>query len=532
MKRIQIVAAGMFSAALAACGPVAPPVVVAPAPTVATLAVVVKSDQGIDIAGADCKVHTGETGTTNDSGYVNWLLSAGEHRDRHVDCAASGYEPNGIDFSPFLRDQQQTIVLRAIPPPVAEAPSFASTARPLVGPLRVQDKLFRDDTGYRRIFFNSWFTALRTLRDNPPEFYRQLDAIAAANYQGVRVFLAVGGWMDYWDGHEVAPVTFKKWHFNRENGGHLDDDRSRPGRGVVIEAWPDFDPLYRTMIRAFKARKLRFDFAFGDMQMIVGNDQAKELELHRRLSRIAAEEGGLEVVALVEGTNEVPLNRYGGDGAASIEQLGRILAIWRQAIPGVLTTQGAFLSEEPDRLYASVTYGQVAAVHVTRDPIVNAIKRTAGLVFWEGNWRAFPVPFWHTEPAGPGKDSYAAQNDPANLTALYSMQSLTGAASNYFNGPAVRGDGPLESTWGFKELPKILSVLPENVATWTHDSNRRGGIMYWFQGTTFASVTYKDWDPSPPRPIADWTLYAGDQVTQGTGTPPSKITGLLVGHFQ
>jgi Fascin domain len=85
--------------------------------------------------------------------------------------------------------------------------------RPFFGPLRVQDKLFYDDNGPRRVLFCSWFPALRILRDSPEEFYRQLDSITEAGYQGIRTFLCVGGWDDYWNGREVAPVTFVKWFF-------------------------------------------------------------------------------------------------------------------------------------------------------------------------------------------------------------------------------------------------------------------------------------------------------------------------------
>lgn len=421
-----------------------------------------------------------------------------------------------------------------VPSPEPQNPTTSTptaSARPLVGPLRVQNKLLCDDSGYRRVLFCSWFTALRMLRDNPAEFDRQLGAIAAAGYQGFRTFLAVGGWMDYWDGHEVAPITFQKWHFNRDNGGHLSDDRTRPGTGAVIEGWPDYDDLLRTLLRKVRACGLRLDVTVGDMQMIVANDQAKELALHRRLAAICAAEGGRDVIALVEGTNEFPINRYGGDGDPSIEQLGRVLAIWREAIPAVLTTEGAILSEDSDKLYAGARYGEVAAVHVTRDPFETCMKHTFGLYWWEGDPRHFPVPFWNTEPAGPGKDSYAPQNDPANLTALYALHALLGQGSNYFSGPAVRGDGPLESTWGFVELPKILAVLPEDVATWDHATDGRGGIVYFFKDKQFATSTIGAWNTAPPRPVASWTLYAGNEIKSGTGDPP-RATGLLVGTFQ
>jgi hypothetical protein len=246
--------------------------------------------------------------------------------------------------------------------PAPPKPSILTATRPLVGPLRVQNKLFRDDTGYRRVFFASWFTALRTLRDNPTEFDRQLDAIVAAGYQGFRVFLAVGGWSDYWDNHEVLPVGFQKWFYT---GNLQRSDRL----GAQLTAWPDYDDLLRTLFRKVRARGLRLDVTGGDYQIIFGNDQAKELALARRVAAIAAEEGGTDVIALVEGTNEFPINRYGSDSDASVEQLGRVLDIWRKAIPGVLTTEGAVISEEPEKLLLGARYGQVAAVHVSRDPI-------------------------------------------------------------------------------------------------------------------------------------------------------------------
>lgn len=404
------------------------------------------------------------------------------------------------------------------------APIGSHIARPLVGPLRVQDKLFRDDTGYRRVFFCSWFPALRILRDNPTEFTRQIDAIAAAGYQGARVFLAVGGWMDFWDGREVAPITFTKWYFT---GNHLRSERM----GATIEAWPDYDDLYRTLLRAFKARGLRLHVTTGDMQIIVGNDTAKEIDLHRRFARIAAEEGGADVIALAEMTNEFPLNRYGSQ-AESIAQMGRLIEIWRRAIPGLLTAQGAIpQNEEPESLRLASTHGDLCIVHPTRSPAAMALKRSMGLIYFEGNYRGFAKAFWQGEPMGDGEDSYQRQDDPAVLTAMYAIHALTGQASNQFSGPAVRSRQPLESVWGFTGLPRILAALPEDIATWDRETAGRGAILYWTKGDRFATATFQDWDPSPPRPIADWTLYTGTEIHSGTGTPP-RATGLLVGMFQ
>lgn len=399
------------------------------------------------------------------------------------------------------------------------------TNRPLSGPLRIQDKLFRDDSGWRRVLFCSWFPALRILRDNPAEFERQINAIAAANYQGIRIFLAVGGWMPYWDGREVVPVRFQKAHFDPA-AGHL-----RPVfDGPWMEAWPDYDDLLRTLLRACRARKLRLHVTCGDMQIICP-DPNHEIDLHRRFARICGEEGGTDVIAVAEVTNEFPLNRFGGDSAQSLGQMGHVIDVWQAAIPGVLTMQGAIpQNEEVASLQNASTHGLVCAVHVTRSPVPMCLKRTFGLVYFEGNYRGFPKPFWEGEPAGPGEDSFQRLDDPASLIALYAYHGLTGQASNQFSGPAVRAFVSLESVWGFTELPALFAQhLPEDVATWDHGSNGRGGIEYWWKGNDFRTASFIDWDTAPPRPVASWTIYDGN-VHAGTGTPP-RTTGLIGGRF-
>ncbi len=399
------------------------------------------------------------------------------------------------------------------------------TRRPLIGPLRVQDKMLRDDSGWRRVLFCSWFPALRILRDNTQDFTRQLDAIAAAGYQGIRIFLAVGGWSDYWDGREVAPVGFTKWFWT---GNFHRTDRY----GAHIDAWPDYDDLLRTLLRACRSRKLRLHVTTGDMQIICP-DPGQELELHRRFARICAEEGAWDVIALAEVTNEFPINRYGADSSQSIAQMGRIVQAWRDGCPGVLTAMGAIpQNEEPESLTKASTHGDLCAVHVTRSPVATALKRTFGIIYWENNpYRGFPKAFWEGEPAGPGQDSFDRMDDPPSLTALYSLHALTGQASVRFQGAAVRFKQPLDSEWGFKELPLIMEQLPEDIATWDRETASHGAILYFTKGQRFATAMFTEWDPTPPRPIATWTLYMGSEIKSGTGTPP-KATGLLIGTFQ
>lgn len=537
MKRTvsAFIAIVLASAACVVSPSTAPPFQT-PAAPLATLGVEVVDQAGVPKPGAAAKVHTQtETTSTNNAGYASWVLPTS--KDGYgLSVSADGCQDAFKSVLPFLANEQVRIEL-VCQLPTPPTPPFVVTPRPLVGPLRVQDKLFRDDSGYRRVFFASWFTALRTLRENPVEFDRQLDALAAAGYQGARVFLAVGGWSDYWDGYEVAPVTFQKWFYT---GNFMRTDRL----GSTMAAWPDYDDVYRRLLRKFKERGLRLHVTTGDMQIITGADLAKELELHRRFARIAAEEGGTSVIALAEVTNEFPFNRYGSDSQESIAQMGRVIDTWRQAIPGVLTAQGAIpQDEEPASFTKASTFGQVVMTHTTRRPVGVSLKRTLAIIYFEGDWRAFPKPFWQGEPAGPGDDSFDRVDDRPALTSLYALHALSGQASNQFAGPSVRGcvrsqgsrcveTGPLEAAWGFKELPAILANLPEDVATWSRSTAGGGAILYWSKGQQFATATFEEWDPTPPRPIAEWTLYAGDQVTRGTGAPPAKATGLLIGTFR
>lgn len=409
--------------------------------------------------------------------------------------------------------------------------------RPLVGPLRVQDKLLRDDTGFRRVHFDSQFDLLRTLRDEPERYTKLQDDCVDAGYQGRRVFLNVGGWMGFWDGHEVLATNVAKWYFDRNNGGH-----HRPaGYGTTLQRWPDYDDLFRHLLRDCLARGLRLHVTFGDCQIFFEHDTNgdQEVALTDHLARIAAEEGGSKVIAFWETTNEVPINRRGGTSPQAIDHMGRLIRTVKQHLPDVLCGMGAFLSEEPDQLYASITYGDVCFVHVTRSPEEMCLKRTHALTHWEGDWRHFPVPYDEGEPAGPnigpmdgqGDDMYQPISDPAMLLALYAMHALLGHVSTWFDGGAVRSTADSTLAWGYDEIPRILvDTLPEDIATWANASNGRGGIAYFFKGKDFRTAMYATWDTSPPQPIAEWTLYTGTGVTKGTGTPP-RSTGYLVGRF-
>jgi hypothetical protein len=378
------------------------------------------------------------------------------------------------------------------------APTVVTTARPLVGPLRTHDKLFADDTGPRRVLFYSWFPALRVLRDDPVAFTEQVDRIAAAEYQGFRTFVAVGGW-EYWAGREVAPVTF---HNNA---------------GTRIEAWPDFDEQWRTLLRLCRERQLRLHVTTGDAQFVFAGNPSLELETHRRLARIAQEEGGSAVIAVWEAHNEYWQNSLYGDTPDQDAQDARILGAVREVLPQVLTMRGSLNSEEPADLERSVGTGDVCAIHQTRSPAMQAIRRTFGLYYWQGHPHFFHKPFWFGEPPGMGDDVYQPLPSREYLLGVHAVMALTGYAVNYFDGPSVRSRVPIGAGWGFAEIPRLLARIPDDIGTWGGSAGPNGAIWYWHRGAQFFTVTVEGWNYAPPRPVAAWTAIGPDGEETGEG---------------
>lgn len=415
-------------------------------------------------------------------------------------------------------------------------PVVTECVRPFVGPLSVQDKLFRDALGFRRVLGDSSFNLMRMLREHRSLFDQVISDTVTNRYQFSRVFLFVGGWTG-WLGSEVQPPwSYQTWQHSPQTG------MLRPaGLGPVMPGWSDWPDLFRQLCREFRSRKLRLHVTTGDVQIICP-DPNQEIAFHDMASKIAAEEGGSDVIAFWEVTNEYPINRVGGNSAASIEQMGRIIATVRRNLPDVLCAEGSCISEEPVELYASAKHGQLAAVHVSREwPM--CLKRTLGLVNWEGQWRHFPVPFYHGEPKGMnappydddrGDDMYQPSFDPAEMSALHAMIALTGAGDNYFTGSSVRLNNLNSAVWGYKEIPEMLErELPDEsfAATCKREFAPGGAIMYFTNGKRFATAADKTWDATPPRPVASWRLYRGPDVTEGTGAPPRNFTGALFGDF-
>jgi hypothetical protein len=403
-------------------------------------------------------------------------------------------------------------------------------AEPLSGPLRVQGRSYADATGPRTVFFCSWFPALRIWRDDRDAAQRQLDAIAAAGWQGIRVFTAVGGWQPYWDGREVAPVTFRK----QFEGG---------APGALVEAWPDYDDQLRSFLAAVRARDLRLHLTTGDAQ-IVFPDADAERAFHRRVAGLVRDAGGSEVVALYEVWNEGWQNNALGQSDAALAQARAILQDVETVLPGALTAISAAPGgADPGAAAAWAAGAHVRVVHGPRSPPARALAEAFALVHDAGAVRPLEKPVWQGEPTGPDgsrAEVYDPMNDPAWLLALYVVHQMTGQATVFFNGPAVRYHEPLDATWGFRELPRLFALLPRDIGTWPHVADGHHGsapltalqfgsgdrtgpdnLFQTWNDRHVVAVIYGGagpWELDARRPLRRWRVVGPEGVEhEGTG---------------
>jgi hypothetical protein len=417
-------------------------------------------------------------------------------------------------------------------------PAFHVCRRPLDQP-RIVNKMWTDASGYRRMLGDSLFNVLRIFRDDPALGIEHLDQSAFYGYQWSREFIYVGGWAGFWDGAEVLPVQCRKWQW----GGNVTRPRDVNGvlqYGPTLPAWADWDDLFARWIEEHVKRKMKIQITGGDGQIIFPGESGKEaeLEMHRRAARIvrSVDPGA---AFIWEGQNEIPMNSREAGSDRDYEHYKRIIAEVKNILPNILTAQGAGLSEEPDRLYASAEGADVVTVHFIRDPFATCLKHTLGSIYWEGKWRAFIRAIVNGEPKamnagdpndGKGDDSYLPSRSAGEMYALHGMAALIGLADVNFTGAAVKLTDFNANVPTYRQLPELMEQwLPEDIATWDHETAGRGAILYFTKDKEFRTTLHGSWDVTPPRAVASWTHY-GDVITYGTGRPP-QATGFLVGRF-
>lgn len=316
------------------------------------------------------------------------------------------------------------------PPIHPPEPPTTQYVAPLQGYVRHQPSAsIGDDTGPRSVRFCSYFGALGDLRDRPALFHQNLDLIPG-RWQGARIFwhLASSGWVNA--GRNVSPFD------------------------------PNFDALLLEALSQFSKRGLRVQLTSGDHQFFPPNT-----DRHGLYARIAAlcKRVNDKVVSISEVINEARVNSHEGEDWAFWASLSKD---FQQVYPwGVHGTSDPGDQEEPaDLRAASRPPATCTLLHGTRIDYISAIRRAFNVKF-EGVPELYVV---QGEPNAEGTDVYQgwpAGPQHAEVFGLHTMIVLTGQVLTFFGDAALYKHIPLDSDWGFSNLPRLWRemAIPEDI---------------------------------------------------------------------
>lgn len=326
--------------------------------------------------------------------------------------------------------------------------------RPLSGQVRAIGRSFGDATGPRIVHGCSDFAALPKFHQDRDKALRELDTIAA-HQQYVRVLWRLNGWM--WSGEG-----------SRWPSANLSVDPARDG-------W--YDEVLRAYLTACHERGLRVNLSAGDMN---NWSQAQMEDGFRRTAQIAASVSP-ELVWLGAVTNEMrgtwsdSMEEYERDKFRErqdyIGRAAQLLAIWQQHYPwGMRAISDPFTQDRVGMQRLSIAPATCALIHDVRWETKDAIRRA-----FNSQYENYPgKPVVQDEPTGPNgspphgpftRHVYQPIEDHDDLLAIYTMHALTGQASTYFNDPALVSREPIDSTWGFKQIPAAWRAMeiPEDI---------------------------------------------------------------------
>ena len=404
----------------------------------------------------------------------------------------------------------------------------SGTSRLLDGPLRAMPGGYLgDSTGYRRILMGSDFPYFMLWEVDNAEARRGKQALLRHGYQGSRDYILIvdGSNTPHPPGHYWFGRSVTKQHFRRNAVEALQYSGSLGLRTVLSLAHRptmqedlDWCEEWTTIIKA------------GDCQKYLA---------------------WVEVLG-----NEIDVNRsdLAGDINAGMEWAGRLQAIVRKNLPGLILTNGSFGNESDTQdpryphsptLTNSARGADSMDIHNWRG--VDFVKHSHTMWLSTHYYGSLRIPIVEGETGGEnvpyptfqlGGDVSTPCNDEQLLFAEIAMQLFTGQAVIYLNGPGVRRKYPLDSTLYFPKLAKACDILPEDIATWHDDGNP----SFFNKGKDFFYVGLAAYGPDghkqaehPPRPVATWEFYGmNGLVGKGVGQPviPNGwIGGVLKGRY-
>jgi len=373
--------------------------------------------------------------------------------------------------------------------------------RPLQGDVTPHGRSFRDASGPRLVHGCSDFAALCKYHENRDQYLRELD-VTAGHQQYTRILWRLNGW---------------KW---TDSGLTVDPIR---------DGW--FDDVLAGVLDAHQQRGLKVNLSSGDMNH--WTDQQAE-ESFRRVATIADDFG--DTVWLSGCTNEMQGTWSPGETEENIARGYALMDVWRSIYPG-----GCWAVSDPavrDREGMAGLAGNVALIHDQRWEIDDAIRHC-----FNTRYENDPgCPVVQDEPTGPNgapphsdfsRLVYQPIDDPNELAALYTMMIATGQAATYFNDPALVSRQPLDSTWGFRELPALWRALaiPEDIGQGSLGAGHTGAGPLLVEGTHAAradgvrhggyslGVISGAWDGAPwavrVASSGTWSTWYADGASSG-----------------
>jgi hypothetical protein len=325
--------------------------------------------------------------------------------------------------------------------PPAPPPPPPGAVRKLVGPVRLIGRSFGDDTGPRILHGCTDFGGVVKYHEDRDKALASLD-VTAAHQQYIRVAYRLNGWL---------------W---TTSGLTLDPSR---------DAW--WEDSMRGYLQACHDRGLRVMLTCADM-----NDwtDAQMDDGVRRAAQIAASVSPT-VVWLHEWNELRSIWRPGDENDAQVEKLRALSRIWQQHYPWSQRGLSDPASQDRDGMKRlSQDPATVALIHNVRWSAADAIRRAFNAPY--DNWPGKPIV--EGEPTGPNgsppqsdfsRHVYQPTEDHDDLAAIYTMLAITGQGVTYFNDPALVSREPLDSTWGFKEIPALWRQMeiPEHIGQGT-----------------------------------------------------------------
>lgn len=391
-------------------------------------------EQAMDIIIADSRTGAGVPDVWVECGNLGWGHTNADgylFRERVfsfevLECLfqRDGYHTVTQPFTPSPSDPRMDVVMER------DAPQHPN---PMQGRLRIEGGCFRDDTGCVNPIYAHGGDLYSVYVRDTARALRELDAVAAAGYHGLRVWSTLGceggscshsG--EYWYGREVGPQ-------------------------VTPDYWSRIDSFFADA----RSRGLRLVWSQGDVRAL-GDRRHAMGEFARR---------GNDVIDFIDCGNEA----Y-GTGEPDPRKLAECIRYYAEAGGRALKSTTDAPIYRPGETWAKwvLPPSDVFDVHSFRRDHPRDMRRHA---FNYGYENPPPLPFGiSSEPPGNGWRVSGTPNKHElddEAVALLALGSLLGRQAHvWFSGQGVILEGGLNQEAGFYSTPRVVALLPRDVMTY------------------------------------------------------------------